>query len=132
MGEPGGAGVHGDHSLVDEHREYPFRVRVVAHPAEKLVQRDGRAARRQVVGYMHETEEQPSGKQLLGGVKALVGSFGGPGERFLDPAAGQVVGNRQGAAVAVFPGGQQRVRQHRQGTRLVRSVDIRDGCQVGQ
>ncbi len=118
MRDLGGVRVHGDHPLADERGEHPVGVAALAQLAEV----DGGAARRQIVGHVHQAQEQPPRQPLLLRREAPVRPLGGLGERVLDPAAGEVVGDGEHPATTLLPGGEHRMRQQRQRARLVRSV----------
>ena len=118
--DPGRADVHGDHPLVDERGEHLVGVA----PLPQLGQVDGGAARRQVVGHVHQPQEQPPRQPPLLRRQAAVRPLRGPGERVPDPAAGEIVGDGQRAAAALLPGGEHRVRQQRQRALLVRPARV--------
>ena len=116
MGDPRGVRVHGDETLADEPAEHVLRITA---PGPQFADPDRGAGRRRVVGDVHEPEEQAVRELLLLGGQAVVRGLGGAGQRVPDPAAGQVVGDGQPAATAVFPGREQGMRQQRQRAWLV-------------
>jgi hypothetical protein len=78
-----------------------------------------------------QPQEDASGDLPLGGAEPGVDILGGLGDRSLDPARGQVVGQGEGAAPMPLPGLQQCVREQGQGACFVPGV-VQRGLHQGR
>ena len=102
MGDLRGPGAGRDQPLADEPAEQPGDV-----AAAEFGLRHDAAGRRRVVGHMDQAKEQSPRLPLLIGGQAPEHVLGGPADGVRDPAAGPVVGDRDGGGAAVLPGAEQ-------------------------